>query len=181
MWRGRVSYVFDDGGTIHLLTVEEQLHLQCALCGLDVIQTRTRTERMIELFDLEPYRHHRSDELSAGLRKRLGLAIGITRDADMYLFDEPFRALDVQTGLVFRGILTLLQRRNRIVLIATHWSPLVAESCTRLWHVADGTVEDLSDRLVIRRVLDQARSPGADGTGAGGFVTVDIPWIAERA
>lgn len=138
-WRYETAFVLDDGGTIPLLTVEEQLLLAGALSGLESGEAAGRADAVIRLLQLETHRRHRGDELSSGLRKRLGLGIGIIRDARIFLFDEPFSALDVEAAAVFIGIIEALKSKGRIVVFASHTLPFAGSLCSRVWRLAGGT------------------------------------------
>ena len=58
--------------------------------------------------------------LSGGQRSRVALARAIYADADLYLFDDPFSAIDIKVSEeifenVFRGLL-----KRKTVLLNTH-------------------------------------------------------------
>ncbi len=164
-WRSELSFVPDDGGTIALLTVEEQLLLQCQLTGIDPNESVNRVECMIDVLRLGNHRNYASNELSTGLRKRLGIGLGIIRDAGVYLFDEPFTSLDVHTTEIFYGILTALKKSGKITVVATHSFPLRSDICNRIW--------DLSTR---GRASE--RDPGSY-LEPGAAREVVIPWFSR--
>ena len=143
-WKKKVSYVLDDGGTIPLLTVEEQINLQCLLLGISPKESKIRTDYMIELLGLRKYCEYRSDELSTGLNKRLGIGIGIVRNAKIYLFDEPFSFLDIETISIFLKIIKILKKRNRIVIIATHSLSALDAIYDQVWAISSNTIQTFS-------------------------------------
>lgn len=171
-WRLRLAYVLDDGGIIPLLTVEEQLFLHCALIGVDRGQAAERTRRVIDLLDLNRYRGYRADELSSGLRKRLGIALGIIRTAEVFLFDEPFSALDAQSIAILGRILATLGDRGRIVILASHSLQFLEELCSRVWTLTEGTVADHPGRPEVSGLLTHP----SRSTSPGGL-EIDMPWI----
>lgn len=171
-WRRRVSYVLDDGGTIPLLTVEEQLSLHCLLTGAGRGESIDRTGHVIELLGLNKYRSYRSDELSAGLRKRLGIGLGIVREADVFLFDEPFNGLDIEGTAVLGRIFKVLKRKGRIVMVASHLFPLLNDLYNRVWSFSAGSVLEHSDKQAI---IDHLDNPVI--TGNLNAEESDIPWI----
>lgn len=171
-WRNRLTYVLDDGGTIPLLTVEEQIYLQCILTGVGNEEGMKRTGFIIDLLELGKHRGYRGDELSAGLRKRLGIGLGIVRDADIYLFDEPLSSLDVKGMAFFSRIVMTLKSRGRVVLIASHSFPYLNDLCSRVWALSEGTITDYSNREDFRQFFNH--TAGADDKYNG---EIDIPWI----
>lgn len=154
-WRRRLSYVLDDGGTIPLLTAEEQLSLQCLLTGTGRSETAERARHIIDLLGLQKHRNFRADELSAGLRKRLGLGLGVVRDADIFLFDEPFNGLDIEGTIVLGRIFGMLKSRGRIVLVASHAFPFQNELYTDVWSFSNGSAAAVTDEKRLRELLER--------------------------
>jgi ABC-type multidrug transport system ATPase subunit len=176
-WRRTLSYVLDDGGTIPLLTVEEQIYLQSVLAGVDRGKASERTAHVLELLDLSRFRDYRGEELSSGVRKRLGIGLGIVREADVFLFDEPFSSLDVQATAVFGRILQTLKNRGRIVLVASHSFPFHDGLYNRLWSLSAGVVVERSNEREVRECL--ARPSPAGGLKGPG--EIELPWILQSA
>lgn len=171
-WRRTVAYVLDDGGTIPLLTVEEQIYLHSILTGADHTESIERTKLVIDLLELSKYRDYRGGELSSGMRKRLGIALGIVRDADVFLFDEPYSSLDAQAAVVFGRILETLKNRGRIVLVASHSFPFQGNLYNHLWSLSAGVVKDYANEQEVRDRLDHPFPSGGHEYGE-----IDIPWM----
>jgi ABC-type multidrug transport system ATPase subunit len=174
-WRRRLAYVLDDGGIIPLLTVEEQLYLQSVLVGVSHTESVERTGLVINLLELSKYRNYRGDELSSGLRKRLGIGIGIIRDADVFLFDEPYSSLDVQAMAVFSRIVAALKSRGRIVIVASHSFPFLDNLYNHVWTLSDGAVTDHSNKRELRDLLNTPFQSGSSSR----YKEIDIPWILQ--
>jgi len=172
-WRLRLSYVLDDGGIIPLLTVEEQLYLQGVLCGVGRTEAVERAGLVIDLLEMRGYREYRGDELSLGLRKRLGIGLGIVRDAEVFLFDEPYSSLDAEAAAVFDRILRALKRKKRIVLVAAHAFPFSGDLYNRVWTLSDGAVEDQADEKELRALF---RRPFESGS-VHERRKIDLPWL----
>ena len=174
-WRRSLSYVLDDGGAIPLLTVEEQIYLQSVLMGVDRSESVERTRQVIDLLELGKYRDYRGDELSSGVRKRLGIGLGVVRDADVFLFDEPYSSLDVQAAAVFDRILETLKHCGRIVVVASHSFPFPDGLYNRVWSLSAGEIVDCSNEQEVRDRLDKpSRSNGLSGHGE-----IELPWILQ--
>jgi len=176
-WRRTLTYILDDGGTIPLLTVEEQIYLQSVLTGVDRSESSERTRYVLDLLELSKYRDYRGDELSSGVRKRLGIGLGIVGDADVFLFDEPYSSLDVQATAVFGQILKTLKNRGRIVLVASHSFPFPDGLYSRVWSLSGGVVVDCSNEQEVRDCLDQPSFSG----GSRGYSEIELPWILQSA
>lgn len=57
---------------------------------------------------------------SLGMTKKLQLLISIMNDAEILIFDEPFRGLDAKSVDWFRNYLVELTRQGRTILISSH-------------------------------------------------------------
>ncbi len=59
-------------------------------------------------------------ELSGGQQQRVFLARSLMQDADIYLLDEPFAAIDLSTEKLIIELLKKLQREGKTILIIHH-------------------------------------------------------------
>ena len=57
---------------------------------------------------------------SLGMTKKLQLLISLMNDAEILIFDEPFRGLDAKSVDWFRNYLTQLKQQGRTILISSH-------------------------------------------------------------
>lgn len=75
----------------------------------------------VRLVGLEEFSDLTPDELSTGMKQRLGLARVLASQAQLLLMDEPFAALDFLTRAELQAELLRLQRRlPRTILLVTH-------------------------------------------------------------
>ncbi len=174
-WRRRLNYVLDDRGVIPLLTVEEQIFLQCLLVGVSHSESIERTRLVIELLELNKVRKYRADELSSGLCKRLGIGLGIVRDADIFLFDEPFNSLDIQAIEIFSQIIMTLKNRGRIILVASHSFPHLSSLCTQIWDLSSGSIWHESNAQISTKLLSQTSHSAVTNSGE----EIYLPWILK--
>jgi NitT/TauT family transport system ATP-binding protein len=64
---------------------------------------------------------HYPDQLSGGMKQRIGIVRALATSPQVLLMDEPFGALDTQTRVVMQEILTNIWQQFRIsVLFITH-------------------------------------------------------------
>ncbi len=57
---------------------------------------------------------------STGMKKKLALLAILKQDKEIYIFDEPFNGLDLETNKSLEYIIEILRSRNKTVFISSH-------------------------------------------------------------
>jgi len=85
-------------------------------------ETRERSSRqLLAMSGLSAFEHLYPDQLSGGMKQRVGIVRALATGPQVLLMDEPFGALDAQTRVVMQQILTNMWQKLRIsVLFITH-------------------------------------------------------------
>jgi NitT/TauT family transport system ATP-binding protein len=83
---------------------------------------RTRVARkLLALAGLGAFENHYPDQVSGGMKQRIGIVRALATNPRVLLMDEPFGALDTQTRSVMQELLTDMWQKFRIsVLFITH-------------------------------------------------------------
>jgi NitT/TauT family transport system ATP-binding protein len=92
--RDRLGYVFQDATLLPWRTVEGNIGLLAELHGIDKRERAQLTRHAIELVGLTGFEQHYPKSLSGGMRMRASLARTLTLKPPVFLFDEPFGAVD---------------------------------------------------------------------------------------
>ncbi len=114
-----MSYLADAVPLYNDLTVEEHLTYRGRLKGLSGRRLRARLRHVIEALDLKGLATVRAAALSAGQRKRAGIADALLCETRALLIDEPFAGLDGEHVGPLLDVLSTVAKRA-IVLLATH-------------------------------------------------------------
>lgn len=92
-----LGYVFQDATLLPWRTVAGNVELLMQLHAVEKGARSERASRAIELVGLGGFEGHYPKTLSGGMAMRTSLARSLTMEPDLFLFDEPFGALDAIT------------------------------------------------------------------------------------
>ena len=109
-----------------------------------------RVDAVVTELDLEPHLHQRCDALSLGLRKRLGIALGVLHRPVLLLLDEPFNGLDATTTERLLALMAAMIRDGDAVVVSTHQPHLLAGLATRIDTIDDETLTSVPAAATTR-------------------------------
>ena len=92
--RDRLGYVFQDATLLPWRTVRQNIELLAELHGVESAERRNLSTAVIELVGLTGFENHYPKSLSGGMKMRTSLARTLTLKPPVFLFDEPFGAVD---------------------------------------------------------------------------------------
>jgi len=90
----RIGYVFQDATLLPWRSVQKNVELLAELNGVDKSDRSLKAREAIELVGLGGFEKSLPRQLSGGMRMRTSLARSLVLDPELFLFDEPFGALD---------------------------------------------------------------------------------------
>lgn len=119
--RSHISMVFQNFGLLPHLSVLENAAFGLRVRGESKAQSSATARRWLERVGLAGYEDNYPDELSGGMRQRVGLARALATDAQTLLMDEAFSALDPLIRYEMQDqLLTLQARLQKTVVFITH-------------------------------------------------------------
>jgi NitT/TauT family transport system ATP-binding protein len=92
--RASIGYVFQDATLLPWRTVEKNVELNAELQGMAKAERRAKAKAAIELVNLVGHEEKYPKQLSGGMKMRCSLARSLVLNPKVFLFDEPFGALD---------------------------------------------------------------------------------------
>jgi len=118
---GSVQFVFQDSTLLPWRSVRRNISLNLELQKIEKTEVDERTNSALALVGLLESAEKLPRQLSGGMKMRTSLARSLVCDPDMYLFDEPFAALDeFSRERLNIELRTMLSTRNAASLFVTH-------------------------------------------------------------
>lgn len=75
------------------------------------------------------------ENYSTGMKKKLLILSQIKQNKKLYIFDEPFNGLDIETNKLLVLIIQLLVQKQKTVLISSHIIEPLYSLCTQIHHL----------------------------------------------
>lgn len=96
--RQKIGMVFQEGALFDSLSVYENVAYRLMEQGVDDETCEKEVRRMLRFVDLEDAIDKMPNELSGGMRRRVGIARALVGDPTIVMFDEPTAGLDPPTA-----------------------------------------------------------------------------------
>ena len=143
-----IARTFQHGEMFHGMTVLEaimlRLHpwhrgsmLEVALWGFRAkrweVEARERAEHIIDLLELQEYRHRPVGSLPPGIQKKVDLAAALVQDPEVILMDEPMAGLSREEKEdIIRAIIEVRETRGTTMVLVEHDLEVVSDICDRV-------------------------------------------------
>jgi len=113
--------VFQQYSLFPWMSVRKNVEFGLKMRGVAATQRQQQARTLLGLAGLLAFENHYPDQLSGGMKQRVGIVRALATSPQVLLMDEPFGALDAQTRVVMQEILTNMWQQFRIsVLFVTH-------------------------------------------------------------
>ncbi|MEE9150207.1 MAG: ABC transporter ATP-binding protein [Thermoplasmata archaeon] len=113
--------VFQEFALFPWRTVIKNIEFGLEIKGIPKDRRREIALEYIDLVNLEGFEDAYPNELSGGMKQRVGIARALANEPDVLLMDEPFGSLDAQTrNIMQRELLRIWQKTSKTVIFVTH-------------------------------------------------------------
>jgi len=115
------------------ITGKEYLQLLANARGLKLNDVDDRN-----VFDL-PLNQYAST-YSTGMKKKLALTAILLQQNELFILDEPFNGVDIQSNQLITEIIHKLKSLEKLVIISSHIFSTLAETCDEIYLMKEGEI-----------------------------------------
>ncbi|MFO7949315.1 MAG: ABC transporter ATP-binding protein [Candidatus Fermentibacteraceae bacterium] len=130
------------------LTAGRNLRFWGSLQGLHGRRLDRAVEEAASLAECREVLDRRFENISTGMRQRVGLARAVLHGPSLLLLDEPTRSMDAEAAESFYTVIRRLAGRGTAVLMSTHSASEAARLGRRTVRIEDGALREVHpDRI----------------------------------
>ncbi len=115
------------------------------ITGKEYIQLLANTRQIklsnieeMNIFDL-PLNQYAST-YSTGMKKKLALTAILLQENELFILDEPFNGVDIQSNLIITEIINKLKYLGKTVIISSHIFSTLADTCDEIFLMKNGEI-----------------------------------------
>jgi ABC-2 type transport system ATP-binding protein len=154
--RSMLGYLPQDFRFFAKLRTYEFLDYIARLSGMNQSSKRKdAVEKMLEEVGLYEARNRYANNLSGGMKRRLGIAQALIGDPQIIIVDEPTTGLDPEERIRFRNLLTRISERDVVIILSTHIVGDISSTCTDMALMNKGL---LAFKGSPEKLISQARN-----------------------
>ena len=146
------------------LTVDENLRFFAEVNGIKSSDWQPRRDEMLKFVGLAEFARRRADQLSGGMKQKLGLATALIHKPRLLLLDEPTGGVDPVTRQDFWQLIGRAVAEEGVTVVVSTPYMDEASRCTRIGFLRDGRLLDEGKPQTIAhrlngRILELSGSP----------------------
>lgn len=108
------------------------------------------------IFDLPLDKY--AKQYSTGMKKKLAILAVLMQGNDVFILDEPFNGVDVQSNILISEILMELKKLEKTVLISSHIFSSLTDICDEIFLLKNGEINGVyakGDFNLLRREMNE--------------------------
>lgn len=80
------------------------------------------------------------DNYSTGMKKKIALMGTLLQVNDVFILDEPFNGVDIQSNIIISNLIEKLKKNNKTVLISSHIFSTLSDNCDEIHLLKNGNI-----------------------------------------
>ncbi|MBL4820582.1 MAG: ATP-binding cassette domain-containing protein [Gammaproteobacteria bacterium] len=160
--RHEIGYLPEEKGLYKKMAVNAVITYFAMLKGMTKKAAQTRTDELLEKYDLNDFADALVETLSKGMAQKVQVLSTIAHNPSLVILDEPFSGLDPINQQVLETLIRDMADNGQTVIFSTHIMEHAERLCDRILLIAkgqkifDGTVAEAKS-LIPRRILLETR------------------------
>tara|TARA_B110000263_G_C15308352_1_gene511697 strand:- start:3388 stop:4113 length:726 start_codon:yes stop_codon:yes gene_type:complete len=140
--RKNMSMVFQFGALFDSLSIKDNILISLDNnTSLNFEEKENRVKESLNEVNLSNIEHLYPNDLSGGMKKRVGISRAISIKPRYLLYDEPTTGLDpINTGKIIRLMNKIKKNKNITSIVVTHELKIVNEFATRIIMLKDSNI-----------------------------------------
>ncbi len=139
--RDVIAYVYQENNLLPILSAYENIILPLQIQKKEILQEKSRIEKIIDFIGIKDRLDHFPFELSGGEQQRVAIASALSKNAKVILCDEPTGELDSKSKSKILSLLKQIRENNPtttiIVVTHDHDFKLIAD---KVYFIKDGRI-----------------------------------------
>ncbi|MCB0409290.1 MAG: ABC transporter ATP-binding protein [Flavobacteriales bacterium] len=131
--KNEIGFLSSEPYFLSKITGKEYLQLLCTARGINIKDFEEKN-----IFDLPLNKY--AENYSTGMKKKLALTATLLQNNNIFIFDEPFNGVDIQSNVLIKEVLLKLKSLNKIVILSSHIFSTLTETCDKLYHLKNGVI-----------------------------------------
>ncbi|GMV95226.1 MAG: hypothetical protein AMXMBFR82_50040 [Candidatus Hydrogenedentota bacterium] len=138
---GKVASLLELGAGFHpLLTGRENVYLNGRILGMTPADVDREFDRIVEFSGIEAFIDHPVETYSSGMFVRLGFAVAVHANPDIFLVDEVLSVGDEDFQRRCRERIGQLREEGKTIVFVSHDLSIVNTLCERVILLSEGTM-----------------------------------------
>ncbi len=147
--KARVGYIPDRPYLYDKLSGGEFLRFVAGLWGHHGAEVEARADRLLELFQLAPWKNELIESYSHGMRQKILISSALIHQPELIVVDEPMVGLDPRSARLLKDLFRAFAAQGGTVFLSTHTLEVAEALCDRIAIIhrgeiiASGTMDEL--------------------------------------
>jgi ABC-2 type transport system ATP-binding protein len=139
--RGRIAGLIATGAGFHpQLTGRDNIFLNAAILGMSEAETKQKMDQIVEFADIGRFLDTPVGHYSSGMFARLGFAVAVHTDSDIFLIDEVLAVGDRPFKQKCMARMEEIRKEGRTLLYVSHAVGSVRKMCDRVLVLEKGVL-----------------------------------------
>jgi len=98
-----------------------------------------------------------AEHYSTGMKKKLALMGILLQPNEVYILDEPFNGVDIQSNILITEIILRLKSRGKTVLISSHIFSTLRDTCDEILLLQQGRITKVVDKAAFDQLEQEMK------------------------